>query len=67
MPDEEEIINMKIHEIFQHTKSLGIVDLQFLGVLCLIFHDKKIKRIKNGLTELYENLSYKTLSGTQIF
>ena len=53
--------------MFQHTKSHGLVSLQFLGVLCLIFDDKEIKRIKNVLTEFYKNLSYTTLSGAQNF
>ena len=53
--------------MFQHTKSHGLVFLQFLGVLCLIFDDKEIKRIKNALTEFYKNLSYTTLSDAQNF
>ena len=68
VPDREEKINMKnLYELFQHTKSHGLVSLQFLGVLCLIFNDKEIKRIKNALTELYKNLSYTTLSGVPDF
>ena len=62
VPDGEEKINMKnLYEMFQHTKFYGLVSLQFLAVLCLVFNDKEIKRIKNTLTELYKNLSYTTL------
>ena len=68
MPDGKDKINTKnLYEMFQHTKSHGLVSLQFLGVLCLIFDDKEIKRIKNVLTEFYKNLSYTTLSGAQNF
>ena len=64
VPDEEEEINMEsLYEMSQHTKSYGLVSLQFVGVLCLIFDDKEIKGIKNALTEFYKNLFYATLSG----
>ena len=33
----------------------------------MVFDDREIKRIKNALTELYKNLSYKSLSGAQNF
>ena len=40
----EEKINMKnLYEMFQHTKSHGLVCLQFLGVFCVISNDKEIK------------------------
>ena len=68
VPDGEEKINMKnLYEVFQHTKSHGLVSLQFLEVFCLIFDNKEIKRTKNARTELYKNLSYTTLSGAQNF
>ena len=68
VPDGEEKINMKnLYEMFQHTKSHGLVSLQFLEVFCLIFDNKEIKRTKNARTELYKNLSYTTLSGAQNF
>lgn len=66
VPDGEEKSNMKnLYEMFRHTKSHGLVSLQFLGILCLIFDDKEIKRIKHPLTELYKNLLYAKLSGAQ--
>ena len=67
VPGREEKINMIIHEMFQHTKSHGLISSQFLRLLCLVLEDKEIKRIKNALTELYKNLSSKTLSGAQYF
>ena len=68
MPYGEDKINMKnLYGMFQHTKSHGLLSLQFLGVLCLILDIKEIKRKKNALTELYKNLSYATLSGAQNF
>ena len=68
VPDGKEKINMKnLYEMFQHTKSHGLVSLQFLGVLCLIFDNKEIKRTKNALTELYKNLSYTKLSSAHNF
>ena len=68
VPDGEEKINMKnLYEVFQHTKSHGLVSLQFLEVFCLIFDNKEIKRTKNAQTELYKNLSYTTLSGAENF
>ena len=63
VPGREEKINMIIHEMFQHTKSHGLISSQFLRLLCLVLEDKEIKRIKNALTELYKNFSYKRLSG----
>ena len=47
VPDEEEKINMKnLYEMFQHTKSHGLVSLQFLEVFCLIFDNKEHKKNK---------------------
>ena len=63
VPGREDKINMIIHKIFQHTKSHGLISSQFLRLLCLVLEDKEIKRIKNTLTELYKNFSYKRLSG----
>ena len=66
--DGEEKINMKnLYEMFQHTKSHGLVSLPFLGALHMLFDGKEINQIKNALSELYKNLSYMTLSGAQTF
>ena len=67
-PNGEEKINMKnLYEMFQHTKSHGLVSLPFLGALHMFFDGKNIDQVKNALTELYKNLSYATLSGARTF
>ena len=48
--------------MFKDTKSHGLVSLQFLSALN-IFFSGDIGLSKDTITELYKNLSYKTLSG----
>ena len=63
----EEKINLKnLYEMLQYAKSHGLVSMQFLGVLG-IFFGAGVKESKNAITELYKNLSYATLSGTNNF
>ena len=65
--DGEEKVNFKnLYEMFRHTKSHGLVSIQFLGVLSIFFGVDSIQ-IKNSITELYKNLSYATLSGANNF
>ena len=59
-PDGKEKINLKnLHEMFKDSP-------QFLGALG-IFFGLNISVPKNTITELYKNLSYETLSGTNDF
>ena len=59
--------NLKqVHEMFKDTNSHGLVSLQFLCALGVLFGtDKSIS--KSAITELYQNLSYETLSGARDF
>ena len=67
VPQEETEINLKeLYEMIRYTKSLGLVSVQFLGVFG-IFFDAGVKESKNAITELYKNLLYDTLSGTNNF
>ena len=66
-PKGKEKINLKqVHEMFKDTNSHGLVSLQFLCALGVLFGtDKSIS--KSAITELYQNLSYETLSGARDF
>ena len=67
VPEEEREINLKeLYEMIRYTKSHGLVSIQFLGVFG-IFFDAGVKELKNAITELYKNLLYDTLSGTNNF
>ena len=55
-----------LYEMFQGTKSHGLVSLQFLCALD-IFFGGNISLSKNALTEFYYNLSYEMLSGGRDF
>ena len=60
-----EKINLKnLHKTFKDTKFHGLVSIQFLYVLGKFF-GLDIPVPKNAITELYKNLSYKTLSGAR--
>ena len=52
----------KLYELFEDTKSHGLVSLQFLSALNL-FIGGSIENSKNAMSELYHNLTYETLSG----
>ena len=67
-PPGEDGVNMKsLHDMFRHTNSRGLVSLPFLGALQYYFNVNDFTQIKNALTELYQNLSYITLSGAREF
>ena len=63
-PLPEDRVNMKsLYNIFRHTNSQGLVSLPLLGVLQFYLKKKEdFSLIKKALTELYQNLSYITLS-----
>ena len=62
-PEGEEKINLKnLYEMFRYTSSHGLVSIQFLGVLGILF-SVWVSETRNAITELYKNLSYATLSG----
>ena len=56
-----------LYEMFRHTDSHGLVSVPFLGALHNFFSGKELHQIKNALTELYQNLSYTTLSRARNF
>ena len=67
-PPSEDRVNMKsLYEMFRHTNSHGLVSLPFLGTLQYYLEKHDFSLIKDSLTELYSNLSYKTLSGARDF
>ena len=45
--------------MFKDTKSHGLVSLQFIGALGILF-GLDISVLKNAISELYKNLSYET-------
>ena len=62
VPEGIEKINLKLlYEIFKDTQSHGLVSIQFLCALGILF-GLDISIPKYALTELYKNLSYETLS-----
>ena len=66
VPEGEEKTNFKnLYEMFQYTKSHGLVSMQFLGVLGIFFVG--VKEAKTAITESYKNILYATLSGTSNF
>ena len=66
VPDGMEKTNLRnLYQMFKDTKSHGIVSLYFLCWLGTFFGLRPLIR-KYALTELYQNLSYETLSGTKI-
>ena len=61
--DSSEKISIKtLYEMFKDTKSHGLVSLQYLSALN-IFFGGDVSLSKDAITELYKNLSFKTLSG----
>ena len=53
--------------MFRHKNFHGLVSLPFLGVLQYYFEKNDFALIKKSLTELYQILSYITLSGARDF
>ena len=67
-PSGEDRVNMKsLYDMFRHTNSHGLVSLPFLGALQYYFEKNNFALIKKPLTELYQILSYITLSGARDF
>ena len=67
VPDGEEKINRKnLYEMFKDTPSHGLVSFAFLSALG-IFFGIDISIPKLVITELYRNLSYRTLNGARDF
>ena len=67
-PPGEDRVNMKsLYEMFQHTNSHGLVSLPFLGTLQYYLEKNDFSLIKDSLTELCSNLSYKILSEARDF
>ena len=67
-PSGEDRVNMKsLYDMFRHTNSHGLVSLPFLGALRYYFEKNNFALIKKPLTELYQILSYITLSGARDF
>ena len=67
IPDGEGKIYLKnLYEMFKDPPSNGLVSLQFLSALG-IFFGLDINLPKMAITELYRNLSYRTLGGARDF
>ena len=67
VPDGEEEINLKnLYEMFKDTPSHGLASFPFLSALG-IFFGVDISIPKLAITELYRNLSYRTLSSSRDF
>ena len=61
-------VNMKsLYDMFRHTNSHGLVSLPFLGILRYYLEKNDFSLIKKALMELYQNLSYITISGARDF
>ena len=64
-PDSSEKISIKtLYEMFKDTKSHGLISIQFSLTLNINF-GKDVSLSKDTITELYKNLSFRTLSGGQ--
>ena len=68
VPGRTEKINLKnLYEIFRDSNSHGgLVPIQFICAL-EVFFGVNIEIIKNTISELHQNLSYKILSGAKDF
>ena len=66
-PGEDRVYMKSLYDMFHHTNPHSIVSLPFLGALQHYFNVNDFSQIKNALTELYQNLSYITLSGARDF
>ena len=60
----EKISIKTLYEMFKDTKSHGLISLQFSLTLNINFR-KDVSLSKDTITELYKNLSFRTLSGGQ--
>lgn len=60
----EKIYLKTLYEMFQGTKSNGLVSLQFLSTLN-IFFGSSVDLSRHTITELYNNLSFEALSRKQ--
>ena len=66
-PGEDRVYMKSLYDMFHHTNPHSLVSLPFLGALQHYFDVNDFSQIKNALTELYQNLSYITLSGARDF
>ena len=66
-PPEEKLNMRHLHDLFKNTNSHGIVSLSFLGLIQFHLEENDHTLIKNAISELYDNLSYVTLSGARDF
>ena len=66
-PGEDRVYMKSLYDMFHHTNPHSLVSLPFLGALKHYFDVNDFSQIKNALTELYQNLSYITLSGARDF
>ena len=63
-PPGEDRVNMKcLYDMFRHTNSHGLVSVPFVGILQYYLEKNDFSLIKKALVELYQNLSYITVSG----
>ena len=56
-----------LYDLFKNTNSHGVVSLPFLGLIQFYLEENDHTLMKNAILELYQNLSYMTLSGARDF
>ena len=56
-----------LYDLFKNTNSYGVVSLPFLGLIQFYLEENDHTLIKNAISELYQSLSYITLSGARDF
>ena len=66
-PPEEKLNMRHLYDLFKNTNSYGVVSLPFLGLIQFYLEENDHTLIKNAISELYQSLSYITLSGARDF
>ena len=66
-PPDEKVNMRQLYNLYKNTKSHGIVSLHLLGLLQYYLEENNQSLTKNGISELYFNLGYSTLSGDRDF
>ena len=66
-PPEEKLNMRHLYDLFKNTNSHGVVSLPFLGLIQFYLEENDHTLMKNAILELYQNLSYMTLSGARDF